>query len=315
MRQVKLIILSIFLNIMSKLRFSGHDTFIVRTFWPKKGYDFINNGGNFNAEDAVIDLGVGKNMVSSINFWMKALGLVDEKTNELTEIADFLLNENGADPFLEDIGTIWLLHYYLVKTNYASIYNLVFNEFRKERSVFNKKQLTAFIKRKFTEEEDNSYNPNTIKNDISVFLRQYRKVDFQSIVKNFEDEISSLMIELELITSSIEEEIKEGTNSKEKIEWFYLHGESRNNLPPEILLFSILDSFEGDKNIALKRLQIEMNSPGMVFLLNKEALYNQLKELEVLFPGITLSETAGNVVLVLPDSIDKWEILRNYYAN
>lgn len=300
---------------MSKLRFSGHDTFIVRTFWPKKGYDFIRNGGNFNAEDAVIDLGVGKNMVSSINFWMKALGLVDEKTNELTEIADFLLNDNGADPFLEDIGTIWMLHYYLIKTNYSSIYNLVFNEFRKERSVFNKKQLVAFIKRKFSEEDDNSYNPNTIDKDISVFIRQYRKIDFQSISKNFEDEISSLMIELELINSTIEEDIKVGSNKKEKIEWFYLHGEIRNNLPPAILLYSILDNFEGAQNIALKRLQIEMNSPGMIFLLNKEALYKQLKELEILYPGITLSETAGNVVLVIPEEIDKWEILRNYYAN
>lgn len=43
---------------MSKLRFSGHDTFIVRTFWPKKGYDFIKNSGNFHAEDAVFDLSV-----------------------------------------------------------------------------------------------------------------------------------------------------------------------------------------------------------------------------------------------------------------
>lgn len=52
---------------MSKLRFSGHDTFIVRTFWPKKGYDFIKNGGNFSAEDAVVDLGVGKNIYPAIN--------------------------------------------------------------------------------------------------------------------------------------------------------------------------------------------------------------------------------------------------------
>ena len=299
----------------NKLRFSGHDTFIVRTFWPKKGYDFIRNGGNFNAEDAVINLGVGKNMVSSISFWMKALGLVDDKTNELTEIANFIFENNGADPFLEDIGTIWLLHYYLIKTNYSSIYNLVFNEFRKERSVFNKKQLTSFIKRKFSEAGENGYNPNTIKNDISVFLRQYRKIDFQSIDKNFEDEISSLMIELELITSSIEDEIKEGTNKKEKVEWFYLYGEIRNNLPPAILLFTILDNFKGDRIIALKRLQIDINSPGMIFLLNKEALYNQLKELENLYPGIIISETAGNVQLVIPESIDKWEILRNYYAN
>ncbi len=300
---------------MSKLRFSGHDTFIVRTFWPKKGYDFIKNGGNFNSEDAVVELGVGKNMVSSINFWMKALGLVDEKTNELTEFAKFIFDDNGVDPFLEDIGTIWLLHYYLVKSDYSSIYNLVFNEFRKERSVFHKKQLASFIKRKFSEAGDGSFNPNTIDKDISVFLRQYKKIDFQSLAQNFEDEISSLMIELELINSTIEEEIKIGSNKKEKIEWFHLHGEIRNNLPAPILLFSILDNPKGDKNIALKRLQIEPNSPGMIFMLNKEALYNQLKELEVLYPGITVSETAGNVILVIPEEIDKWEILRNYYAN
>jgi len=42
-------------KLMDKLRFSGHDIFIVRTFWPKKGYDFIRIGGNFNYEDAVTD--------------------------------------------------------------------------------------------------------------------------------------------------------------------------------------------------------------------------------------------------------------------
>jgi hypothetical protein len=55
---------------MDKLRFSGHETFIARTFWPKKGYDFIKQGGKFSSEDAVVELGVGKNMVLSINFWM-----------------------------------------------------------------------------------------------------------------------------------------------------------------------------------------------------------------------------------------------------
>ena len=123
------------------------------------------------------------------------------------------------------------------------------------------------------------------------------------------------MIELELITSYIDEEIKEGRNKKEKVEWFYLHGENRNNLPPAILLFSILDRYKGAKNITLKRLEVEPNSPGMVFLLNKESLYQKLKEVENLYTGISLSETAGNVVLVLPEGIDKWEILRKYYAN
>lgn len=300
---------------MTRLRFSGHDTFIVRTFWPKKGYDFINNGGNFGADDAVIELGVGKNMVSSISFWMKALGLYDEEKKDLTEVAHFLFGEHGVDPFLEDVGSIWLLHYLLVKSNYSSIYNLVFNELRKERSVFNKAQLNAFIKRKYTENSDNTYNENTANKDIGVLTRLYKQVDYQTITKDFEDEIVSLMIELELIKSSIEEEIKEGKNKKEKVEWFYLHGEDRSNLPPEILLFAILDNFEGAGNIAMKRLEIETNSPGMVFLLNKDALYKQLKAIEAIYPEITLSETAGNIVLVVPEGIDKWKILHDYYAN
>jgi hypothetical protein len=301
---------------MSRLKFSGHETFIVRTFWPKKGYDFLIEGGNFTSDDAVVDLGVGKNMVTSISFWMKALGLVDETTNELTDFAHFLFDdETGCDPYLEDIGSIWLLHYYLVKTNYSSIYNLVFNELRKERSIFNKRQLTSFILRKLSENKENGYNQNTIEKDIAVFIRLYNRVDYKAVSKDFEDEINSLMIDIALITSTIEEEIKEGSNKKEKVEWYYLHGDTRNNLPPAILLFSIIDSFNNAKNIAVKRLDIESNGPGMIFLMNPNALNEKLKELESLYPGVILSETAGNVILVLPDEIDKWGILRNYYGN
>lgn len=302
---------------MNKLRFSGHDTFIVRSYWPKKGYDFIKNGGKFSSEDAVIELGVGKNMVTSIQFWMKALGLLEDDNLTLTDFAKFILDDSGVDPFLEDVGSIWLLHYFLVKTEYSSIYSLVFNELRKERSLFTKNQLAAFIKRKYTEVGDNSLNQNTIDKDISVFVRLYNKIDFQSLTKDFEDEVSSLMLELELISSSIEEDIKEGNNKKEKVEWFYLRGEDRTSLSPEILLFTILDNFENKKNIGLKRLEIEPNSPGMVFLLSKDALYKQLKTIENLYPGILVSETAGNTQLVIPeDMLDKkWEILRRYYAN
>lgn len=302
---------------MNRLRFSGHDTFIVRSFWPKKGYDFIVNGGKFNSEDAVIELGVGKNMVTSIQFWMKALGLLEDNNSTLTDFAKFLLDDNGVDPFLEDIGSIWLLHYFLVKTGYSSIYSLVFNELRKERALFTKTQLATFIKRKYSEAEDNSLNQNTIEKDISVFVRLYNRVDFQSLTKDFEDEVNSLMIELELITASIEEEIKEGAHKKEKVEWFYLHGEDRASLPAEIVLFSIIDNFEKLNNIGLKRLEIEPNSPGMVFLLSKDALYKQLKNIENLYPGVLVSETAGNTVLFLPEEIlnDKWGILRKYYAN
>lgn len=301
---------------MSKYRFSGHDTFVVRSFWPKKGYDFILNQGNFNSDDAVVGLGVGKNMVSSIHYWLKALGLINETNGQPTEIANFLLDENnGHDPYLEDIGSIWLLHYYLISKEYASIYSLIFNELRKEKSTFNKSQLISFIKRKCIENKDSSFNPSTVEKDFSVFSRLYRKVDYKLVTKDFEDEISSLFLGLDLISSSVNENVIEGNNKHERVEWYSLNGEFRPSLPPEIVLFTILENFPDSKNISFIRLEVDPNSPGMVFLLNRDSLYKILKEVESKYPGIILSETAGNIVLVMNEEYDKWEILNGYYAN
>lgn len=117
----------------TKLTFSGHDTFHCRHLWLKKGYDFVASGNKFSEESAVITLGVGKNMVSSIHYWMKAFGLLN-KDGELTEFANYFFSKEGKDPYLEDNTTLWLLHYNLVKTNLASLYNLLFNELRKEKN-------------------------------------------------------------------------------------------------------------------------------------------------------------------------------------
>lgn len=116
-----------------KYTFSGHESFFCKALWLKKGYDFVSSEHDFNNANAVVDLGVGKNMVASIRFWMRSFGLLSD--NNTTDIAKTILNsENGLDPYIEDLGTIWLLHYLLVTTNYATIYNLFFRYFRRERN-------------------------------------------------------------------------------------------------------------------------------------------------------------------------------------
>ena len=71
-------------------------------------------------------------MVSSISYWLKSYGLIDQSSNQPTELANKVFDEsNGYDPYIENLATVWLLHYSLVKTNKASVYNLFFNEFRK----------------------------------------------------------------------------------------------------------------------------------------------------------------------------------------
>ncbi len=62
-------------------------------------YEFVLEGHNFNDDEAVVHLGVGKNMVASIKFLMKALGL--NRDGVLSSIAHKLLNtDRGYDPFL-----------------------------------------------------------------------------------------------------------------------------------------------------------------------------------------------------------------------
>ena len=62
---------------------TGHETFQCRNLWLKKGYDFIKSGKKFKDLDSVVFLGVGKNMVSSIRFWMRSFDIIDDN-DELT---------------------------------------------------------------------------------------------------------------------------------------------------------------------------------------------------------------------------------------
>ncbi len=237
---------------MRNLKFSGHETFIARGFWPKKGYDYINQNYQFNDPEAVVRLGVGKNMVNSIQFWTNALGIYDNTSDEFSLLADYLLDNNG-------------------------------------------------------------FNETTVGKDIDVFRRIYNTPEYRTLNRDFEDEINGLFIELGLLTVS-----KESFGAgKDKVsnEWFYLTPSVRKNLPSAIVLFMILDHFEGFKNISFSKLESEPNGPGLVCLLNKDGLYKQLQDIENKYEGITISETAGNISLTITEDIDKWNVLNEYYGN
>jgi len=94
--------------------FARHETFHPRFGWLKKGFDAVCGDPDiFLAEDAHIQLGVGKNMAKSIRYWCKAFKLTDD--SGITEFGQQLLSEDGFDPYLEDSASLWLLHWQLLK--------------------------------------------------------------------------------------------------------------------------------------------------------------------------------------------------------
>lgn len=258
-----------------KLVFSGHETFHCKNLWLKKGYDFVKNGGKFT-DEACVELGVGRNMVSSIRFWLKAFGIINLQTEKVTEIADFLFDENtGNDKYLESETSLWILHYLLVINNYSSIYSIIFNDFRKLKPEFDKINLSTYVS-----EINSSINHNTLSKDFSVFLRTY----YSKNGKDKEDSFSGLFSDLELI----HEIKKKDTSSK-----FSISNSKDQNIPVELILFIILENKNYGNSISFKDLYSEFNSVGNIFAFNSNQLESKLIDISEKYTDIIYSNDAG----------------------
>jgi hypothetical protein len=280
-----------------KLRytFSGHDSFYCKSLWLKKGYDFVSTNKDFNAPDAVIDLGVGKNMVAAIRYWMRAFGLLEE--NKTTEIADYLFNnQTGKDPYLEDLGTLWMLHYLIIKTDLASIYKLFFIDFHKEKSnEFTKDQLQLFLKRKNGDTKyDHLYNENTVRRDIGVLLQNYVTPKPDKPTEDF----SALLINLNLIKQAEEKK-------------YYFNVKGKNKLIPEIFLYAIIDDNQNENIVPFDKL-LDL---ALIFCLTSSELIDTILLLVEKYPNsLRFTDDGGIKQLFFLQEIDKNQILEKYYS-
>ena len=80
--------------------FGRHETFPLRFGWLTKGVGaWTENRNVFEEEEAIVKLGVGKNMVDAIRYWMIASQIVtaNGKTLEPTEIGKHIFCQGGWD--------------------------------------------------------------------------------------------------------------------------------------------------------------------------------------------------------------------------
>lgn len=284
----------------TKYTFSGHDSFQCRQLWLKKGYDYIQSNKSFNDEDAVVKLGVGKNMVSAIRYWMKAFNIIDSK-DKPTEFGAKLFDNKGYDPFLEDDASLWLLHYQLIKTGLASTYSIIFNEFRKEKLFFNKVTFVNYLKRIKEADKTLNFNDNTVAEDFIVFVKMYQSGESSNDV---EDSFSGILSEIELLKT-----INQG-----KEEQYQIENSERDKLPRAVLLFAILENSNYGDSIGLNSLEYDNNSPGSIFCLNRSGLTNKISEIVRDYNQITFTDHAGIKELQFKKKPNAYSILDTYYG-
>lgn len=288
---------------ISKYTFSGHESFPCKSLWLKKGYDFVIQRGDFNNPNAVVDLGVGKNMVSSIRYWLKVFGICDN--NGVTRLGEYLFDDNhGRDCFLEDLASLWLLHFTLVFSGDASLYQMFFIDFQKERKRFNRNQVVDNVQRRLREEEkENYFNSNTVRKDVGVLLQNYCLPRKNSRTN---EDFSSLLIDLDLIRYN------EDKNSREDKNEYFFNIEGKRQVTPEIFFYGLLLVKGNDNTVPYDVLQ----TLGLIFCMTDLETIEMLKKISEKYSDyVTYSDVAGIRQMQFTNEIEPFIVLDNYYEN
>ena len=268
-----------------------HETFTPRYGWLKKGYDAAKEDADvFRAVDAIQRLGVGKNMVRSIRYWCQAFKVLDTDPSGgmvPTNLGNSLLADDGWDPYLEDVASLWLLHWQLfVPPLDAVSWALAFN--RCNLWSFDTRQLSRVIKdsaRKYN--SLSSLSDNSFARDASCIIRMYARVR-----PTRESEIQCPFTEMGIMRPT------EDPNSVR------FDTSTKHDLPPLIFAascFSFIAHYvpPGPKTVSIHRLTHDANSPGVVFKLTESAVGAYLHEAEEKMEGFALIDILGGMQLHL----------------
>ncbi len=262
------------------LRFGGHNTFTLKSIWPKKAIDAVMADGNlFSNGDASITLGVGRNMVQSIQHWTLSASLVGRTGRQyhVTPLGEVLFGKNGIDPYFEHPATSWMVHRELAMGNRTGVWQWLFS--RSTLSAFSVKDVLSNIQTDIRESDRKAPSVNTLQRDIECLLRCYCPS------RTDEHTADCPLSDLDLISRS------------RNAEYMLARG-PRPTLSPAILadtLCSYWDSkSSGAATISLEDCLYGAGSPGNIFRMDESSFCSALQQVEKLTKGeIALSETAG----------------------
>jgi Protein of unknown function (DUF4007) len=280
--------------------FARHETFHPRYGWLRKAYTgALRDPGVFLAPDVTVQLGVGKNMANAIRFWSHAYKVLEEVPNPrrprlpLVGPSDFgraLFDEDrGWDPYLENLGTLWLLHWNLfIPPCSVPAWWVTFNAF--PLPYFSESQLVSHVVELAAAAGWPKVVEASVKKDVECVLRMYasRRHGRQTL----DDLLDSPFRELRLI---------EGVPGDSKT-WRFAVSDSAGP-PPLIVAFACLDFVarvdEGASSVSLARLATDAGSPGCVFRLSESGLLTALTQAVRAVPRLRLVDSVGRPQLML----------------
>jgi len=162
------------------MAYARHQSFYIRDKWFSKGLRAVKKNKRFFFEEYAFEtIGLGKNMLESLKYWLLAFGVIEEKTedgqriHELSELGDILFN---SDRLLQRNESLSILHYHLVRNrnDLSTVFGWYFNKY-KETMVSKGDLLKTFIIW-VNQNEKKEVSQNSLKRDIDCLIQFYTKV-------------------------------------------------------------------------------------------------------------------------------------------
>lgn len=269
--------------------FGRHETFPLRYSWLTKGFQALLADPNvFQSDDATVTLGVGKNMVNSIRYWLEAAQLMERRPGGLvtTPVGFAIFDETeGYDPYLEDEATIWLIHW-LIASNaeLATAWYWFFNRFHKPE--FSSQEVATALADFVKSEITTRVATTTVKQDAAIILRMYTQSRGTTRTP-IEEALDSPLSLLGLISHL--------PGAKRYLSC----PDSRDGLPLGIFTYAVADYLRatGAREVPIEELmygRADYPAIGGIFRLTESALMRKLEQMVRAFPiNFETRETAG----------------------
>jgi hypothetical protein len=237
--------------------------------------------GRIPMEELASAMGVADRQAKHLSALANALGLTEQITYKPTQLGRLV---KERDPFFDDIGTLWFLHYVIGSDPRAIIWNRIVNIILPKQPRFTRERLRAAfddLREWFSEK---SIKKHVLK-EINSFLDAYTNQSFARLV--------------------------------------YLRAEGeeyalgyRAPIPPLVLAASMAhfrgDRRAGDTAVSIPDLCSAPNSPGVVFQMPEDRLRATLEELKTQ-PGISLESRADLDQLRISPDLTDIELMKRYY--
>jgi hypothetical protein len=262
-------------------RFTGHETFACRYSWLPKAYsELIRDPELFsNEENAMVRLGVGRNMVKSIRFWVQVTGIA-KATRQILQPTDLgrklLDEESGFDPYLEDIRTLWLIHWMIASNAREPLFawEFLFNRWQ-HPELCRTHVLDVFQSE--AARMDRTLSNVTLDQHFDTFLHTY--VPTRSLKGDVrEDNLDSPLVELNLIRSNGE---KRSTQSGRPEAIYIFNRDPKPSITPELFSYCIQDywqsRFPNEETISFRDISVAVGSVGQIFKLPETDIRERLE--------------------------------------